>query len=107
MATSCNTRRITTFLSLGGPPAAFPAPSPAAFAAAASAAGRRATADGAAAAVGSGGPYALAAARALVEHSELDASTVASRALEIAADICIYTNREITLLELSSSSEGG
>ena len=63
--------------------------------------------DGSAAAVGSGGPYALAAARALVEHSELDAPTVASRALEIAADICIYTNREITLLELSASGEGG
>jgi ATP-dependent HslUV protease subunit HslV len=50
--------------------------------------------------IGSGGSFALAAARALLEHSELSASDVAQRSLEIAADICIYTNREITVLEL-------
>ena len=51
-------------------------------------------------AIGSGGGYALAAARALYSHTELDASDVVQRALEIAADICIYTNREITVIEL-------
>jgi ATP-dependent HslUV protease, peptidase subunit HslV len=43
-------------------------------------------------AVGSGGPYALAAARALVRHADLDAATVAREAMRIAAEICIYTN---------------
>ncbi len=52
------------------------------------------------AAIGSGGPYALAAARALVEHTELDAKTLVQESLRIAADICIYTNREITIEEL-------
>ena len=51
-------------------------------------------------AIGSGGGYALAAARALIECSDMDAPTVARRALEIAAEICVYTNREITVLEL-------
>ncbi len=51
-------------------------------------------------AIGSGGPYAQAAARALMENTELDARTVAERALNIAADICIYTNRSLTLEEL-------
>ena len=51
-------------------------------------------------AIGSGGAYALAAARALYEQSDLDAPGIARRSLEIAADICVYTNREITLLEL-------
>ena len=46
-------------------------------------------------AIGSGGSYALAAARALKKHSSLDAATIAREALEIAADICIYTNRDI------------
>jgi len=53
-----------------------------------------------AAAIGSGGPYALAAARALLEGSELDARTIAERALNIAADICIYTNRNLVIDEL-------
>lgn len=53
-------------------------------------------------AIGSGGGFALAAARALYASSELDAPTIARRALEIAADICVYTNREITVLELAS-----
>ncbi len=51
-------------------------------------------------AVGSGGPYALAAARALVRHTDLGARAVAEEALKISADICVYTNREITVEEL-------
>lgn len=51
-------------------------------------------------AVGSGGNYALAAARAMRTHSALSAVEIARAALEIAADICIYTNRQITILEL-------
>jgi ATP-dependent HslUV protease subunit HslV len=52
-------------------------------------------------AIGSGGNYALAAARALLENTELDAHGIAERALNIAADICIYTNHSITFEELS------
>ena len=51
-------------------------------------------------AIGSGGSYALAAARALKEHSSLPAAEIVRRGLEIAGDICIYTNRNITVLEL-------
>ncbi len=51
-------------------------------------------------AIGSGGAYALAAARALLDCSDMEAADIARRALEIAADICVYTNREITVLEL-------
>ena len=51
-------------------------------------------------AIGSGGPYALAAARALKEHGDMDAAAIVRRSLEIAGDICIYTNRNITVLEL-------
>jgi ATP-dependent HslUV protease subunit HslV len=51
-------------------------------------------------AIGSGGPYALAAARALLEHSSLGARAIAEAALGIAADICIYTNRNLTVEEL-------
>jgi len=47
------------------------------------------------AAIGSGGSYALAAARALVAHSSLGAADIVRTALEIAADICIYTNRNV------------
>jgi ATP-dependent HslUV protease subunit HslV len=43
-------------------------------------------------AIGSGGNYALAAARALHENTELDADAIARRALDIAADICVFTN---------------
>jgi ATP-dependent HslUV protease subunit HslV len=50
--------------------------------------------------IGSGGPYALAAARALVAHTDLGAAAVVRTALEIAADLCIYTNRNITIEEL-------
>jgi len=51
-------------------------------------------------AIGSGGPYALAAARALIRHTDLGASEIAREALSISADICVYTNQEITLEEL-------
>ena len=51
-------------------------------------------------AVGSGGPFALAAARALVRHSNLDAPGIAREALSIAAEICVYTNREIVVESL-------
>jgi ATP-dependent HslUV protease, peptidase subunit HslV len=51
-------------------------------------------------AVGSGGPFALAAARALARHTELDAATVATEALKIAASICVYTNETILLESL-------
>jgi ATP-dependent HslUV protease subunit HslV len=50
--------------------------------------------------IGSGGQYALAAARALIHHSQLSAKEIAQQALEIAADICVFTNRNITVLEL-------
>ncbi|HKK06543.1 MAG TPA: ATP-dependent protease subunit HslV [Gammaproteobacteria bacterium] len=52
-------------------------------------------------AIGSGGPYAQAAARALLENTELDARTIAEQALGIAADICIYTNRNLTIEALT------
>jgi ATP-dependent HslUV protease subunit HslV len=52
------------------------------------------------AAIGSGGAYALAAARALVAHSALGASEIVRKAMEIAGDICIYTNRNIEVQEL-------
>jgi ATP-dependent HslUV protease subunit HslV len=58
------------------------------------------------AAVGSGSGYATAAARALKEHSQLTAAEIVRQALEIAADICIYTNRNITVLELDGVSAG-
>jgi ATP-dependent HslUV protease subunit HslV len=47
--------------------------------------------------IGSGGAYALAAARALIDRPEMDAEAIARRALGIAADICVYTNHEISL----------
>jgi ATP-dependent HslUV protease subunit HslV len=52
------------------------------------------------AAIGSGGPYALAAARALVRFTDLPASQIATEALSIAAEICVYTNDQITVEEL-------
>lgn len=51
--------------------------------------------------VGSGSPYAIAAARALLAHTELGAAAVVRSALEIAADLCIYTNRNIEVEELN------
>ena len=56
--------------------------------------------DDGVAAIGSGGGYALAAARALLRHTELPAAEIAERALAIAAEICIYTNDCVTVLEL-------
>ncbi|HEY8508278.1 MAG TPA: ATP-dependent protease subunit HslV [Steroidobacteraceae bacterium] len=53
-----------------------------------------------AAAIGSGGAYAVAAARALLENTELDARGIVERSLNIAADICIYTNRNLVIDEL-------
>jgi len=51
-------------------------------------------------AIGSGGPYAQAAARALIDGTELGAREIVERALNIAADICIYTNRNLSIEEL-------
>jgi len=51
-------------------------------------------------AIGSGGNFALAAARALVRHSNLDARKIAEQAMRIAAEICVYTNTEIAIEDL-------
>lgn len=51
-------------------------------------------------AIGSGGPYALSAARALVNHSDLGAREIVERALTISGEICIYSNTHLTILEL-------
>ena len=51
-------------------------------------------------AIGSGGPYALSAARALVAHTTLDAPTIVAESLKIAGDVCIYTNQNIVVEEL-------
>ncbi|HEX8952288.1 MAG TPA: ATP-dependent protease subunit HslV [Polyangia bacterium] len=56
--------------------------------------------EGGVVAIGSGGPYALAAARAMVETTQLGAREIAERALKIAGDICIYTNSNVTVEEL-------
>ena len=56
--------------------------------------------DDGVAAIGSGGPYALAAARALARHTPLEAGAIAREALAIAADICVYTNENITVEEV-------
>jgi ATP-dependent HslUV protease subunit HslV len=50
--------------------------------------------------IGSGGPFALAAARALVAHSALDAKAIAVEAMRVAAGICVYTNDQVTVEEL-------
>lgn len=55
-------------------------------------------------ALGSGGPYALAAARALMQHSSLGAAEMVRASLQIAGDICVYSNSEITVLELEDES---
>ena len=52
------------------------------------------------AAIGSGGPFALAAARALLKHSSLSAKEIVAEAMSIAANICIYTNHSILVEEL-------
>ncbi|MEN8763932.1 MAG: ATP-dependent protease subunit HslV [Thiogranum sp.] len=51
-------------------------------------------------AIGSGGPFAQAAARAMLDNTELDARSIVEKGLEIAASICVYTNRNLTLEEL-------
>jgi len=51
-------------------------------------------------AIGSGGPFALAAARALLKHTKLTAREIALQAMEISAGICVYTNNQITIEEL-------
>lgn len=52
-------------------------------------------------AIGSGGPYAQAAARALLENTDLDAAAIVEKALGIAADICVFTNRNLVIETLS------
>jgi ATP-dependent HslUV protease subunit HslV len=59
------------------------------------------------AAIGSGGQFALAAGRALVEDSDLDARAIVERSLNIAADICIYTNRNLVIEELKAPGVQG
>jgi ATP-dependent HslUV protease subunit HslV len=56
-------------------------------------------------AIGSGGGYALAAAKALLRHSDLNAAEIARTSMEIAANICIYTNDQITVLTLGEESD--
>jgi ATP-dependent HslUV protease subunit HslV len=51
-------------------------------------------------AIGSGGPYALSVARALVKHTEMGAKDIVRNGLEIAGEICVYTNTNITVLDL-------
>ncbi|MBI3593081.1 MAG: ATP-dependent protease subunit HslV [Nitrospirae bacterium] len=57
--------------------------------------------EGGVAAIGSGGPYALSAARALYENTELPAVEIIKKAMDIAADVCIYTNKNISIEELN------
>jgi ATP-dependent HslUV protease subunit HslV len=59
-------------------------------------------ADDGVVAIGSGGPYALAAARAMTRHTELDAATICRESLAIAGEICVYTNDHITVLRLDA-----
>jgi ATP-dependent HslUV protease subunit HslV len=55
-------------------------------------------------AIGSGGPYAQAAALALLENTDLDARTIVEKALKIAAEICVYTNQNIVVEELPANA---
>ncbi len=57
--------------------------------------------DGGIAAIGSGGPYAQSAAKALYENTELSAAEIVLKTMEIASDICIYTNKNIIIEELN------
>ena len=61
--------------------------------------------DGGVAAIGSGGSYALAAAKALLENTDLPARKIAEEAMKIAGKICIYTNENFTIEELSGAQE--
>jgi ATP-dependent HslUV protease subunit HslV len=67
----------------------------------------RAGDDGTVLAIGSGGPFALAAARALLRHTELPAVDIARAALRIAGEICVYTNAEITVEEIIAPGNAG
>ena len=55
--------------------------------------------------IGSGSGYALAAARALLEHTELDARSIVEKSLNLAADICIHTNHQLTIEELDAKAD--
>ncbi len=57
-------------------------------------------------AIGSGGSYALAAAQALLEHSNLSAREIASESLRITANICVFTNDQISIIELDDQQGG-
>ncbi|MBT3308549.1 MAG: ATP-dependent protease subunit HslV [Gammaproteobacteria bacterium] len=57
-------------------------------------------------AIGSGGHYALSAARALLENSDLDAKAIIEKSMGIAADICVFTNRSLVIEELGDEQEG-
>jgi ATP-dependent HslUV protease subunit HslV len=61
--------------------------------------------DGGVAAIGSGGPYALAAARALIDNTQMPARRIAEEAMKIAGKTCIYTNENFIIEELSASPE--
>jgi ATP-dependent HslUV protease, peptidase subunit HslV len=61
--------------------------------------------DGGVAAIGSGGPYATAAARALVDNTDLPARKIAEEAMKIAGKLCIYTNENFTIEELTGADE--
>ncbi|HAU0049676.1 TPA: HslU--HslV peptidase proteolytic subunit, partial [Legionella pneumophila] len=56
-------------------------------------------------AIGSGGPFAQAAARALMENTQLSAKEIVQKALTIAGDICIYTNNNLTIEELNDEGK--
>lgn len=62
--------------------------------------------DESVAAIGSGGPYALAAARALMTHSALDAAAIAREAMKIAASLCVHTNERVVIHELTEGQQG-
>jgi ATP-dependent HslUV protease, peptidase subunit HslV len=60
--------------------------------------------DGGIAAIGSGGPYAMAAAQALADHTKLSARQIAEEAMKVAGKMCIYTNDKVTLEELGGEA---
>ncbi|MCA9862128.1 MAG: hypothetical protein KC432_03880, partial [Thermomicrobiales bacterium] len=62
--------------------------------------------DDGVAAIGSGAPYATAAAKALLAHTDLPAREIAERAMEIAADLCIFTNNRFTIEEVGGIEQG-
>jgi ATP-dependent HslUV protease subunit HslV len=63
--------------------------------------------DDGVAAIGSGGPYALAAARALIKYSNLEAKDIVGEAMNLASEICIFTNRQILVEEMESETWKG